>query len=149
VVPMSPKGNRHELVKAALQQHWFPRIVDTPISLITETTLYIAEDEFFEPDFLFWPRAVPLQGVTAATALLIVEVSDTSLGYDLGRKAAIYARLGLAELWVIDANTLATTIHRSPSPNGFADTRNAAANELLEPMQAPQLAVSIAALRLT
>ena len=25
VVPMSPKGNRHEVVKAALQQHWFPR----------------------------------------------------------------------------------------------------------------------------
>jgi hypothetical protein len=28
VVPMSPKGARHELVKKALQQHWFPFIVD-------------------------------------------------------------------------------------------------------------------------
>ncbi|HJU30937.1 MAG TPA: Uma2 family endonuclease, partial [Hyphomicrobiaceae bacterium] len=26
VVPMSPKGNRHEVVKAALQQHWFPLV---------------------------------------------------------------------------------------------------------------------------
>src|SRR5436190_22347194 len=46
VVPMSPKGNRHELVKAALQQHWFPRIVGTPINVITETTRRIGEDEF-------------------------------------------------------------------------------------------------------
>ena len=30
VVPMSPKGNRHELVKQALQQYWFPRIAGTP-----------------------------------------------------------------------------------------------------------------------
>ena len=56
VVPMSPKGIRHEVVKAALQQHWFPLIVGSPINLITETTLYVSVDEFREPDFLFWPR---------------------------------------------------------------------------------------------
>ena len=27
VVPMSPKGARHELVKKALQQHWIPLVV--------------------------------------------------------------------------------------------------------------------------
>ena len=59
VVPMSPKGNRHELVKTALQQYWFPRIVGSPINLITETTLRVGKDEFYEPDFLFWPRASP------------------------------------------------------------------------------------------
>src|SRR5262245_5270144 len=56
VVPMSPKGNRHEIVKQALQQYWFPLTADTDVSLITETTLYIGVDEFREPDFLFWPR---------------------------------------------------------------------------------------------
>src|SRR5215470_15268709 len=98
---MSPKGNRHEVVKAALQQHWFPRIVGTPINLITETTLYISDDEFREPDFLFWPRSIPLKDVTAANSLLIVEIADSSLGYDLGAKAHTYAALGLPELWVI------------------------------------------------
>src|SRR5262245_23338907 len=83
VVPMSPKGARHELVKKVLQQHWFPLIAGTEIDLITETTLYISDDEFREPDFLFWPRSIPLQGVTAGKALLIVEVADSSLGYDL------------------------------------------------------------------
>src|SRR5437660_4883337 len=77
VVPMSPKGNRHEVVKAALQQHWFPRVVATPTNLITETTLYVSDDEFLEPDFLFWPRAIPLASATASSALLIVEVADS------------------------------------------------------------------------
>jgi Uma2 family endonuclease len=149
VVPMSPKGKRHELVKAALQQYWFPRIVGTPINLITETTLRTGEDEFLEPDFLFWPRAVPLESVTAAVALLIVEVADTSLGYDLGRKVGIYARLGLQELWVVEANPLVTTIHRDPGPSGYADTRKVGPSAMLQPAQAPQLAVSLAALGLT
>jgi Uma2 family endonuclease len=148
VVPLSPKGNRHEVVKAALQQYWFPRIVGTPVNLITETTLYISDDEFFEPDFLFWPRSIPLKDVTAASALLIVEVADSSLRYDLGTKAGIYARLGLAELWVINADTLATTVHRKPAPTGYAETPELAPSELLEPALAPHLAVSLGALTL-
>ena len=146
VVPMSPKGNRHELVKKALQQHWFPLIAGSPIDLLTETTLYIGDDEFLEPDFLFWPRTIPLKDVTAETAVLIVEVADSSLQYDLGQKAQIYARRGLAELWVINANTLTTTIHREPGQGGYGQICEATASEPLMPLQAPHLAVTLATL---
>jgi Uma2 family endonuclease len=148
VVPMSPKGNRHKHVKTALQQYWFPRIVGSPINLITETTLYVAKDEFYEPDFLFWPGSIPLKDVTAATALLIVEVADTSLRYDLGTKADIYSRLGLCELWVIDAETLVTTIHRGPQPTRYANVENKQPHERIEPFRAPSLAVTLGALDL-
>jgi Uma2 family endonuclease len=143
VVPMSPKGNRHEVVKKALQQYWFPLIAGSAVDLITETTLYISADEFREPDFLFWPRSIPLQDVTTASALLIVEVADSSLGYDLGTKAQAYAGLGLPELWVINANTLVTTIHRQPGPAGYGNVRDAGPDERLEPVQAPLLAVRL------
>jgi Uma2 family endonuclease len=148
VVPMSPKGNRHEVVKAALQQYWFPRVVGTPINLITETTLYVSDEEFLEPDFLFWPRSIPLKDVTAASALLIVEVADSSLRYDLGAKAGIYARLGLPELWVINADTLVTRVHRKPAPAGYAESPEVSPSELLEPALAPHLAVRPGALTL-
>jgi Uma2 family endonuclease len=149
VVPMSPKGNRHEVVKQALQQHWFPLIVGTPINLITETTLYISDDEFREPDFLFWPRSIPLRDVTASSALFIVEVADSSLGYDLGAKAQAYAQLGLPELWVINANTLVTAIHRNPTSTGYPKPTAAGLSDLLEPLLAPQLAVRLMDLGLT
>jgi Uma2 family endonuclease len=149
VVPMSPKGIRHEVVKKALQQHWFPLIAGSPVDLITETTLYIGVDEFREPDFLFWPRSLALKDVTAASALLIVEVADTSLSYDLRTKAPAYASLGLPEYWVIDANTLMTAIHRRPRPAGYPKPCEAGPSELLEPMLAPQLAVRLADLGLT
>jgi Uma2 family endonuclease len=149
VVPMSPKGVRHEVVKAALQQHWFPLLVGTQINLITETTLYISDDEFREPDFLFWPRSIPLENVTASKALLIVEVADSSLGYDLGSKADAYAALGLPELWVINAKSLVTTVHRKPTATGYPEPRTAPPDELLEPLLAPHLAVRLTDLGLT
>ena len=75
-------------------------------------------------------------------------MADSSLAYDLGRKAGIYARLGLQELWVIDAKSLVTTIHRGPVSSGYTDTHRAEPSALLSPMQAPLLAVSLAALGL-
>jgi Uma2 family endonuclease len=149
VVPMSPKGNRHELVKQALQQYWFPLTVGTPVCLITETTLYVADDAFFEPDFLFWPRSVKLKDVTAASALLIVEIADTSLGYDLGMKAGIYAQLGLNELWVINANTLATHVHRDLGASGYAQVAAVPHTARVQPVLTPQLTVCLADLGLS
>jgi Uma2 family endonuclease len=81
--------------------------------------------------------------VTAGKALLIVEVAASSLGYDLGAKAAAYAALGLPELWVINANTLVTAIHRGPGPSGYPKPLEAGAGELLEPLLAPHLAVRL------
>jgi len=149
VVPMSPKGPRHELVKKALQKHWFPLIVGTQVDLITETTLYVGVDEFREPDFLFWPVGIPLREVAAAAALLIVEVADTSLRYNLQTKAPTYARLGLPEYWVIDAVSLVTSIHLNPGADGYPPPRTTGPSELLEPLLAPQLAVRLTDLGLT
>jgi Uma2 family endonuclease len=148
VVPMSPKGSRHELVKKALQQYWTPLIVGSPIDLITETTLRVGPDEFYEPDFLFWPRSIPLKDVTAASAFLIVEVADTSLRYDLGTKADIYSRLGLRELWVINADTLVTTVHRGPQSTHYATVETRQPTERIEPARTPDLSVTLGTLDL-
>jgi len=39
----------------------------------------------------------------AKEVYLVIEVSDATLRYDLGRKAKLYARAGIPEYWVIDA----------------------------------------------
>ena len=149
VVPMSPKGVRHEVVKNALQEFWVPLTVGTPVRLMNETTLYIGVEEFREPDLLFVPRAVPIEEITPASALLIVEVADSSLRYDLRTKAPAYAHHGLREYWVINATTLMTSIHRNPTPDGYTPSYEAKPDELLEPQLAPQLAVRLTDLGLT
>jgi Uma2 family endonuclease len=108
----------------------------------------LSDDTYLEPDFVYYPKASGWQGLNAATARLVVEVSDSSLGYDLGRKAGFYAGFGITELWVIDAVKLETHIHREPAPEGYRSIRKFGAAETLVPLCASALAVTLAALDL-
>ena len=147
IVPMSPKGNQHEIVKTALMLYWAGTL---PADLLftTETTFRLTEDTYLEPDFVFYPKAAGVAGLTAATAKLVVEVADSSLGYDLGRKAALYAAFGIAELWVIDAVSLQTRVHRDPTPTGYRSAIDWPARQRLVPALAPDLAVVLSELEL-
>lgn len=49
---------------------------------------------------------------------LVVEVSDTTLPFDRGQKASLYARAGVRELWIADLNGRRLLIHRGPMPDG-------------------------------
>jgi Uma2 family endonuclease len=51
--------------------------------------------------------------------------------------------LDLNELWVINAETLLTTIHREPQPTRYANVENRQPNERIEPIRAPSLAVTL------
>ncbi len=147
IVPMSPKGNRHEIVKIALNLYWARRLPEH-LLFATETTFRLSQDTYLEPDFVFYAKATGIAGLTAATAELAVEIADTSLGYDLGRKAALYAAFGIAELWVIDAVKLVTRIHRDPSPTGYRSAGDVPASDRLIPASIPELAVVLSELEL-
>ena len=51
------------------------------------------------------------------TALLVVEVADSSLATDLGEKAALYAAASIKDYWVIDLNNRLLVVHREPQPD--------------------------------
>lgn len=147
IVPMSPKGNHHEVLKAALNVYWVPRL-PADLMLITETTFRLSEDTYLEPDFVFYPKATGVAGLNAATARLVVEIADTSLAYDLGRKAGLYAAFGISELWGINAVTLATRIHRLPTLTGYRSVVDWPPSECLTPECAPALALVLSELEL-
>jgi Uma2 family endonuclease len=46
--------------------------------------------------------------------VMVVEVSDTSLEYDLGRKRDLYAEAGVPEYWVMDVNGRQIFVHLDP-----------------------------------
>jgi Uma2 family endonuclease len=142
IVPMSPKGYRHEVIKSSLMLHWAEHR-PKHLRITQETTFRLSEDTFVEPDFVFYTRDTGLKGLTPATCLLAVEVADTSLTWDTGRKAQIYAAFGIAELWVINARDLTTLIHRKPAPEGYGDIRPVAADEPLRMSFAPELDVAL------
>ena len=147
LVPMNPQGIRHERIKTTLAKYWYKRLPEG-IELAPETTFRMSEDTFVEPDFIFFRSSVGLAGLTPATALLAVEVAETSLAYDLGRKIQLYASFGVREIWVIDAATLVTHIHRNSSVDGYADQSVIEGTAVLSPDFAKALAVTLASLEL-
>jgi Uma2 family endonuclease len=136
LVPMSPKGIRHEVLKKALLRIWY-RVASDDIDLVPETTFRLSEDTYLEPDVIIYPRTSGLRGLTGANVLLVVEIADSSLRYDVGRKAALYASFGIRELWVIDAVRLTTRIFREPAVDGYRDVSDFGPTDQLSPLIAP------------
>jgi Uma2 family endonuclease len=137
LVPMSPKGIQHEVVKAALLDRW-NRCRPDDCRLAPETTFRLSVDTYLEPDVVIYPRETGLKALTAANVLLVVEIADSSLRFDTGRKAALYASFGIRELWVVDAVRLATRVFREPSREGYGEVRDFNAGERMVPRFAPE-----------
>lgn len=69
---------------------------------------------------------------------LAVEVGDQSLAFDLVVKAALYARAGIADYWVLDVPEQRVVVHREPTPEGYRDVKAYAEHESLAPLAAPE-----------
>jgi Uma2 family endonuclease len=134
-------------VKIALTRYWSKRISDEFI-LAQETTFRLSADTFLEPDFIFFDRQTKLKDLRAGNVHLAVEIADSTFAYDIGRKAALYASFGIAELWVIHALRLETRIHRRPSLTGYQDMIDLASDQELLPAFAPELSVTLSELEL-
>jgi len=138
LVPMSPKGSRHEIFKAALNRRW-QKLCPDDVQITPETTFRLSEDTYLEPDFVVYPSEVGIVGIAGENVLLVVEVADTSTRYDRGRKAQLYAEFGVQEFWAIDAVKMTTRVFRAPSANGYADKRDFKASETISPLLAQQV----------
>jgi Uma2 family endonuclease len=140
LVPMSPKGNQHEVVKTALLDKWI-RLRPDECRLTPETTFRLSQDTYLEPDVVVYPRTSGLTGLSGPGVLLVVEIADSSLRYDMGRKAALYASFGVRELWVIDALKLTTRVFRAPPDERYREIVDFSASERIVPLFAPDVFV--------
>jgi Uma2 family endonuclease len=68
---------------------------------------------------------------------LVVEVSDTSLGFDLTKKAMLYARAGIIEYWVLDVAACRLVVHREPTGGRYAAVIVYGEQETIAPLAAP------------
>ena len=84
-------------------------------------------------------------------AVLIVEVSDTSLDYDRTRKASLYARAGIADYWIVNLRDNVLEVRRRPVPDAsahyghsYADLTTLRAGDTVAALAAPQATVAVA-----
>jgi Uma2 family endonuclease len=103
IIPMSPIGPRHERVVFRLERAFIGQERGR-FETNKATPLPIPDHDEPEPDLLLYrPGAADEQHhVQPADVFLVVEVSQSTLGHDLGQKARIYEGAKIPEYWVID-----------------------------------------------
>jgi Uma2 family endonuclease len=135
VVAMTPQGPVHSALVSGIVARLneiFPR---DAFCVRPQSTLVLGEDEAPEPDVAV--VAGPCeehQAELPRSALLVVEVADTSLPFDRGRKADLYARAGVPEYWVVDVKGASVEIRRDPGPAGYATTRVVRGDDAILPL---------------
>jgi Uma2 family endonuclease len=87
----------------------------------------------FRSDYYGTAKAIP------PDVLLLVEISDTTLRTDLGRKARIYASASVQEYWVIDLNNKTVYVHRTPSDGAYTTRLVLSAGDQLSARFAPTM----------
>jgi Uma2 family endonuclease len=147
IVPMSPAGRRHETIRQELAYR-MARLAPDDIMVASEPQFNLGPDTFVKPDILVHPRPIKAYDLQGADALLVVEVAETSLSYDLKTKLSVYALHGVREYWVINALTLMTNVYRQPAETAYAVKEEVPPHDRLVPFLAPELAVSLAELDL-
>jgi Uma2 family endonuclease len=148
MVPMSPEGNRRHVTIRGMLTLRFSQMASKNLMAISEPQFNLSSDSYLKPDILVHRIAIKTFDLRPRDALLLVEIADTSLRYDIKTKMPLYAEHGVPEYWVIQAATLMTTVHRQPAGNGYAFVEEVSPDAQLVPSLVPELAVSLGALAL-
>jgi Uma2 family endonuclease len=110
--------SRHAKAHATLTGELFAALKDRSLILLSTPSTALSDDSIPEPDIAIASKAEG-KAVNGADILLAVEISDTTLAYDLGRKMRLYARHGIPEYWVVDVDGKRILRHSEPGDGGY------------------------------
>lgn len=114
IVVMSPMNWPHSLAVANVDEAL--RAVFAGVGWINRGSTLPTDDSDPEPDVAVIPGTQRQYTDHPTTALLVVEVSHTTLDKDMTTKAEIYATAGIADYWVLDIDTRRLLVYRDPRP---------------------------------
>lgn len=79
-------------------------------------------------------------------AVLLLEVSDSSLRFDRSRKARAYARAGVADYWIVNLGERCVEVCRRADPEqlrGYGEITVYGPGERIRPLAAPEASVDV------
>jgi Uma2 family endonuclease len=151
IVMMAAKGVAHEQVKSALIIA-VVRALPDHLTVGVETTLRLTDTIMLEPDIAVFPKDLfeksshGFSRLDPGEACLVIEVAASSLAYDKGLKARLYARHRVGEFWVVDANERTAWVHSGPSGDGWSSVVKYGPEDALTASALPGLSIRLGAI---
>lgn len=75
--------------------------------------------------------------------LLLVEVAESSIGFDRGTKFPLYARCGIAEAWLVDLTRNVLEVHRDPARDGYRKIQRLRSGDQIAPQAFPDFVIAV------
>jgi Uma2 family endonuclease len=122
---MAPIGSHHAAIVSRLNVTLVELLKRTAI-LEVQNPLRLDSHNEPQPDFSivkarddYYETSLPEPGDT----LLVIEVADSTLAYDIHDKTPRYARYMIPEVWVVDVEAKVVRVFTQPGPGGYANER--------------------------
>ncbi|MGH9071263.1 MAG: Uma2 family endonuclease [Acidimicrobiales bacterium] len=133
VLEMSPMGAQDAYCVMVIEQ-MLHEVVGKRAVISIQIPLRLDDLSEPEPDVAIlrpplrrYRSAIP----TAADALLVIEVSETTLAFDRDTKSARYGTAGVPECWIVDLAGDEVLVMRNPCATGYGDIQRARRGDLL------------------
>jgi Uma2 family endonuclease len=146
IVEMSPLGPQHSACVDRLNRMLQKLVRDAAIVRV-QSPIRLGRYSEPQPDVtLLQPRADFYAGShpEPEDVLLLVEVADSSLSYDRDLKLPLYARAGIAEVWLVALLPQTIEVYRAPSEDGYGEKRTARRGETVTALNLPGMVLSAA-----
>jgi Uma2 family endonuclease len=120
LIRMNPPYTAHSVSQGQVIGRLAAVLGGTPIALLGEVTIVLRQDTVRAFDAALVEGAALEQKVLKPEHVLLgVEISDTTLDQDLGKKQRDYAAAGIPHYWVVDVNARVTHVMTEPSDDGY------------------------------
>jgi Uma2 family endonuclease len=142
IVEMSPIGWHHILCLNRLNQQ-LSQYLGTDAFVSIQSSVQLAEDQELEPDLAVLSRDYEGHIPRPEDVILLMEVADTSLSYDRGRKLLIYAQAGIPEAWIVDLQGEALERHTDPAGGAYRTTMRVGRGREITSLAVPGLVLRV------
>lgn len=146
---VNPQYRPHLLAKSAVYDGLRDalRELGSALGVASEGSVRIGEREVPMPDVFVWEVHRGTGPVPVEHVRLVVEISDTTLDDDLGRKRQVYAAGGIPEYWVVDLSGHVVRQHWVPLDNEYASETTVPFGERLSAATLPRLSIDTTTLK--
>ncbi|MBI2760427.1 MAG: Uma2 family endonuclease [Chloroflexi bacterium] len=145
VIDVPPIGPDHAWSVDALSATFHAQLGARAV-VHTQNPVRLPDNSEPEPDVtLLLPPLDRYRGriPVAADTLLVIEVADTTLGYDRYTKAALYAAAGVPEYWVVNINGRQVEVMHDPQDGEYQQVALHNEDAVLSPRAFPDVTVRV------
>jgi Uma2 family endonuclease len=138
---MAPIRSEHEEIVDRLTEWSYRDLPEGKIRVRVQNSIGLPMlDSAPEPDLVWVARRDYSQSrPTAADVLLVIEVAESSLAYDRGEKADLYAQAGIADYWIVNVPERSIEVRRDPGAGHYRSLQTYTGEQDVRPLAAPEV----------